>query len=227
MSMLKKLKSLFIEEDENDKKGQTSSKKEDQPEKEVVKPEEPTLSMEDIEVPENITGKPDPKFIDILLKAIEKNNMEGFDYLEYKQSLQSLQKMDMDEETRYKSAFAMAKTMGATPKSLLSSAQNYVSILKKEEGKFKDALNNQRNKQIKGRETKIKQLESVVAEKLKTIEKLNKEIEANKKKLEEIKGQINKSAAKVESTNESFNLAYNIVLKQILDDVNRMKSYLE
>ncbi|MEJ6694063.1 MAG: hypothetical protein QNK55_08895 [Saprospiraceae bacterium] len=33
-------------------------------------------------------GKADPKFIDILLKSIEKNNLGGFDYIEYLSSLQ-------------------------------------------------------------------------------------------------------------------------------------------
>ncbi|MEJ6614169.1 MAG: hypothetical protein QNK64_04450 [Saprospiraceae bacterium] len=33
-------------------------------------------------------GKADPKFINILLKSIEKNNLGGFDYIEYLSSLQ-------------------------------------------------------------------------------------------------------------------------------------------
>ena len=51
----------------------------------------------------------DQKFIDVLMKAIEQNNKEGMDYLEFKNSLQSLSKLAMDEATRFKSAFIMGK----------------------------------------------------------------------------------------------------------------------
>ena len=57
--------------------------------------------------------------------------MEGFDYLEYKQSLQSLEKMNMDNQTRYQSAFAMAQTMGAKAKNLIDSAQYYLKVMQK------------------------------------------------------------------------------------------------
>ena len=53
-------------------------------------------------------GTPKEKFTNILFGAIEANDLEGFDYLEYKESLQSLAKMNMDEETRYKSALVPA-----------------------------------------------------------------------------------------------------------------------
>ena len=59
-------------------------------------------------------GKADPKFINILLKSIEKNNLGGFDYIEYLSSLQKLDNMAMDEATKYKSTFVMAKTMSVT-----------------------------------------------------------------------------------------------------------------
>ena len=110
--MLKKLKSLFIVEDESNAKG-TVEKKEPEVIQDKSKSGEEPIPSGDISVPVD-DGKIDQKFVDVLLKAIDNQNMEGFDYLEYKQSLQSLSKMDMDESTRYKSAFAMAKTMGAT-----------------------------------------------------------------------------------------------------------------
>jgi predicted nucleic acid-binding Zn-ribbon protein len=226
--MLKKLKSLFVVEEEGDKKKEI--KPEQPKEQNIPQKDEEDFEVEvslDIPTPIDPTKKPDPKFVDILLKAIEKNNMDGFDYLEYKQSLQSLQNMNMDEPTRYKSAFAMAKTMGATPEKLLESANHYIAVLKKEESKFKDALVNQRNTQIKGREAKIKSMEQSIAQKKEQIEKLKAEIDASTKKLDSIKSEINKSAAKVEATNERFHLALNVVMGQIANDLEQMKSYLK
>ena len=226
--MLKKLKALFVVEDESDKikeeNVKTNHKNQQKASSESSTPSK-DVKLE-IPVPSDPQGKPDPKFVDVLLKAIEKNNLDGFDYLEYKQALQSLQNMNMDEGTRYKSAFAMAKTMGATPKKLMSSANHYLKVLQDEEKKFREALVNQKTKQIKGREQKITSVESSLKQKKAQIEKLTKEIEDSEKELKSIKDQINKSAAKVESTNERFRLAYNLVIGQIKEDMTKMKSHL-
>ena len=131
--MLKNLKSLFIVEEQN------------APEKPAEDPK-PTVtpSPKIAESREGDPGKITQKFIEVLFKAMESNNLDGFDYLEFKQSLQSLSKMPMDEATRFRSAFAMAETMGATTQQLLSSANHYIDVLKSEETKFEKALANQR-----------------------------------------------------------------------------------
>lgn len=226
--MLKKLKSLFIV-DEDDKAGanspaETKDKIETAPEPET--PEElADVPVESSPLPPN--SKPDGKFVNVLLKAIDANNLEGFDYLEYKQSLQSLAKMDMDEATRYQSAFAMAKTMGATPKRLVDSAAHYLKVLDKENTKFKDALKNQRAKQVGGREQKVRDLEKSIVDKQKQIEKLTKEIAAAQQSLGEVKQTINQAAAKVELTNSQFQLAYQSVVGQIKSDMDKMKKFLK
>ncbi len=227
--MLKKLKSLFVVEDIKDIENNTTVKADD---KSSVKSasststgsSSPTLSG--VEPPTDLSGKPDPKFLDILLKSIEKNNMEGFDYLEYKQALQNLKGVDMDEGTRYKSAYAMAKTMGAEPKSLLESATFYQTILEQEQSKFLDALAKQKTQQIKGREKSLKSIETSITEKEAKIEKLKQEITASQEKLTTIKNEINQSAAKVESTNQRFHIALKVVKSQIDDDIDKMKQYL-
>ena len=113
MDMLKKLKSLFIVEEEgNNSSAQTTEVVQNQENRqEVVAPV--STPHEPISPVVSQSGKNvDPKFIDILMKAIEENNLEGFDYLEFKSSLQSLAKMSMDDATRYQSAMAMAKSVG-------------------------------------------------------------------------------------------------------------------
>ncbi len=222
--MFKKLKNLFVVEDENSSSTESTSVNKQSTSKDSSStsadiPDPPTVS---------VTGKKaDAKFVDVLLKSIEAANLDGFDYLEYKQSLQSLTDMEMDEATKYKSAFAMAKTMGATPTKLVTSAKHYLTVLKKEELKFKEALKNQREKQITGKEEEIKNHQRLAQEKEKQIEKLKKEIDIHNKKLEQIKSTINQSAAKVEATNERFLVALHLVRSQIENDMNKMESYLQ
>ena len=226
--MLKKLKSLFIVEDESAAKKPKESPKKKQAanvEPQQGSAEAPTQGTKP-QMPKPDGGKTDPKFVDVLLKAIEANNIDGFDYLEFKQSLQNLSSVEMDEKTKYQSAYAMAKTMGATPGKLVNSARHYVNILKKEEAKFAQALQNQRQKQVQEREQGLKNKEKLILDKQKRIEQLQKEIEADKKSLEGDRAKISQSIAKVEATKQGFVNAYNSVLGQIEADIEKMNSYI-
>jgi len=209
--MFDKLKKLFVVEDGSAASSSpTSSGVESMPSTEnvsgpsVSKTPEMTIEVNAAE------GTPDQKFIDILLKSVEKNNMDGFDYLEYKQSLQSLANMAMDDATRYNSALAMAKTMGASKETILSSAGHYLGILKQEEEKFKAALVGQK---------------SMVEQNQQQVESLLKQIEEDKARLEQMKNEISEAASKIQATANNFMSAYNLVVGQIVEDVDNIKNF--
>ncbi|GLR19404.1 hypothetical protein GCM10007940_40200 [Portibacter lacus] len=211
--MLKRLKSLFIIEEENNTP--TAPKKVEAKKKPIIN-----------DVPINKNAKSSDKFITNLLKAIESNNLEGFDYLEYKQSLKSLSQMDMDEATKFNSAFAMAKTMGANKKILIDSANHYLSILKTEESKFNDAYEKQQHKQVGIRQEKLISIESSIKKKEEQIKKLQEEIKNSKKEFELKKNEINEASAKVAQTRDEFIASYKSVSDQISNDIERMNKYL-
>jgi len=236
--MLKKLKGIFVVEDPNAPK--PTKVEEKTKAKSTVVIETSTDTRPSATVTSNpstpsptpqpkttASSKPDSKFVDILLKAIESNNQEGFDYLEYKQSLQSLGNMDMDEMTKYQSALAMAKTMGATPTKLISSAKRYIQVLDNEGAKFKQASANQRTKQVTGKEEEIKTHQKAIKEKEALIQKLTKEIAQHKTQLEKTKKTIANAANKVQLTTDKFMTAYNVVKGQILTDIENMEKFLK
>ncbi len=232
--MFKNIKSLFIVEEEDPKKPEKKTQeveKFDSNKQPVDKPKgtntpQPNPTPKPILDPA-LANKPDNKFLDILFKAMEKNNPPGFDYMEYRNSLNSLSKMPMDEATKYKSAYAMAQTMGATPKKLVDSAQHYVSVLKTEEKKFQAAMANQNNVKVVQNKEQIKMLSKTIQEKTAQIKKLTQEIEAHQKKIEAIQKTIDDSSMKVETTKTRFDASINFVLKQINLDVANMKKYLK
>ena len=225
--MFKKLKSLFIIEDEDAGKktpeqgGQTGSSS-DSAEASTVKIEKPIFDKDNPP-----KGKVDEKFINRLLGAIEEANLEGFDYLEYKQALQNLAKMEMDEATKFQSTLAMAQTMGASSASLKDSAGHYLKILKQEENKFLDAFRNQVQRHNDDHTNQLKSLELSISNKQKQIEQLKKEVESETKQLEEKRAAVEKSKAKVNATKDSFYHAYHIVAQQIQDDLDKMNQYLK
>ena len=156
--MFKNLKSLFIIEEEDKSKGEKPTK---ETPKAQVTPKKPIAPMKDAPIQAG-PGQVSKKFTDVLLNAMQGANLDGFDYLEYKQSLNSLKKMSMDEATQYQSAYAMAQTMGATPEHLVKTAQHYINVLQTEEKKFEEALVAQKSKQIGSKEQEIKTLECTI-----------------------------------------------------------------
>ena len=234
--MLKNLKKWFVVDDEEFKK-KMGGEKEASADSDIV-PSRPTKKATPStnktttnpttpRTTTGATGKATSKFTDILLKAMEANNLDGFDYLEYKQSLHKLAKMPMDEPTRYQSAYAAASTMGATPQQLMETAGFYIDILKKEESKFAQALANQKSRQIGDKEQLIKQHDNLIKEKSQQIEQLKKEIADHQAKSEQMKKSISSATVKVETTKNNFVASYNLVISQIQTDIANMKKYLK
>ena len=226
MDMLKKLKSLFIVEEEGSiSSSQTSEAIQNQENNDesaapVSTPSDPVVQMSTQAV-KNV----DPKFIDILMKAIEENNLEGFDYLEFKSSLQSLAKMSMDDATRYQSAMAMAKTLGASPDKILQSANHYLAVLKKESDKFQQAVEGQKAKLDQDQQAGVKGLQQSIVTKEQQIVQLTKEIESEKANLAKMQADIQQGAAKITDTATRFSQAYNLVKKQITDDISLITTH--
>lgn len=218
--MFKNLKSLFVvEEEQPTKVTQKEAGPTDQPESVVTREAAPTGSVSE--------GKVDEKFLEVLFKAMENNNAEGFDYLEFKQSLQSLQKMPMDEATRYQSAYAMAETMGATPQGLLQTAAHYLKILETEEQKFEKAVDNQRDQQINHRLEQHQGLQKTIQAKQQQIEQLKAEIEGLQAQADELMGTVEAAKVKVESTKNDFIASYEALVAQIKSDIEKMQQYLK
>ncbi|GJM31290.1 MAG: hypothetical protein DHS20C18_02910 [Saprospiraceae bacterium] len=225
--MFKNIKSLFIIEEEDQSKP-TPNKKGEPHTKSAQKIPDPGLSSKTKPAPTKASpGQVKGKFTEILFKAMEQHNLDGFDYLEYKQSLKSLEKMAMDEKTRYQSAFAMAQTMGASPEKLIQTAQHYLDVLKKEENKFGKALVSQKEKQIGSKEDQIAQLAQIIQEKNEQIRKLTLEIEQHQKQATHLKEQIGAASVKVESTKNDFIASYQALVNQIVKDMDNMKNYLK
>jgi len=220
--MLKKLKSIFIIEEEGAQKPPVKESKSTSASSSSQK----TTKSSSTASPAPSDGTPEEKFVNILLEAVEKNNVEGFDYLEYKQSLQSLSKMNMDEATQYKSAFAMASTMGVDKAKLVSSVKRYLSVLKNEEVKFNKALANQIDQKVGQRKNDLKKLTDTIAQKEKQIQQLQKEIEQHKKDLGTLEAEMKKAAGKVDGTKANFYASYKVVTDQMEADLKKINQYL-
>jgi len=219
---LSKLKGIFIIQPPSDgNASEATSTKIDSNTKLAV-----TIAKTDTDT-EISKGKVSDKFYEILFGAMETNNQPGFDYLEYKKSLQTLSKMPMDEPTRYSSAYAAAQAMGVSSQVLNDSAQFYLNVLMKEDSKFQESVNIQRQKQIGSKEKSIMDLDATIKAKGDQIAKLTQEIAAHQEDMGKMKAEISEAVVKIETTLSDFHATYSDLINQIGQDVENMKKYLK
>ncbi|SEL70048.1 hypothetical protein SAMN04487910_3101 [Aquimarina amphilecti] len=229
--MLKNLKSLFIVDDSEEENKETSESTE---KVDVNSDKKPAASAASIPPPlpnnpvsSSSEGMLDTKIVEKLLQAIEKNNLEGFDYLEYKKSLKALEKMPMDEATKYRSAFATASTMGVTLDKLLQTTNFYVGVLDKENEQFIGAFKNQFDSKVSGREREIAQFESIIKEKSEQIKKLTEEIAKHQQQIGDLKAKVEESNSKINKTQNDFKVSYSHLKAQFEEDIVKMQKYLK
>lgn len=220
--MFDKIKKLFVVEDEEFKRQAAA---EAELSGKPVSTPGPTPSAVPSQPEEQLktSGTPDPKFIDILLKALEKENLAGEDYLEFKQGLQSLSGIAMDEATKYKSALAMSKSRGANSDKLMQSASHYIDVLKKEEAKFLDAAKGQQAKLHQEKVEGVNGLKQSIAEKEKQIESWKKQLELDKASLQKMEESVGQSETKIANTIANFQYAHKVITGQIAADMDNIK----
>ena len=221
MSVLKNLRSIFIVDNQEEKKekvdktANTSSTNDAKTAKQKVDP-----------AVEN-TGKRDDKIIDTLFNAMEKNNLSGFDYLEFKTAIQGLEKMVVDEATRFKSAFATASTIGVTMDKLIESADHYAKVLDKEKNKFIEAASQQSSNLIDNKNKELQQLLKTLEGKKKMIEQMQDELIKGEGRIKTIQDGIKNSTVKIDNTKRNFEASWSLLKNQIVTDIDKMRRYLK
>lgn len=166
------------------------------------------------------------KQVEFLLGAMEKANLEGLDYLEFKQSLEALNKMPMDEETRYKSAYAVAASMGANVHKLIQTADHYRQVLEKAKKEYETKnLKQERDKVEKSKKT-VLAFEAGVKKKRAQIEQLKKQIDAEERKMIDSISKAKQEIGALAKMEEEFAYSYKYIKSKIDKDVKNMREYL-
>ncbi|MBK8955136.1 MAG: hypothetical protein IPM34_06220 [Saprospiraceae bacterium] len=168
------------------------------------------------------------KFVSILSGALEKHNEPGFDYLEFRKALLSIQKLGgMDESAQYKSAFAAAHAMNVDENKLKSTAKKYLQVLEEEYKHFQLTANEYLKTQQANSESEGKRLTALIRDKETLIANLQKELDEHKKELVQINAALGQASAKVESNRIGFMKVYSQLVDQIQKDIQNMEQYLK
>ena len=161
-----------------------------------------------------------------LTKALEKNNLDGFDYIEFKQSLGRLRALNMDESTAYKSAFATASTVGLTKDKLLKTAEHYKKVLFNEKQQFDEALQKQMEQRVESKRTEVEKMKKQVEDYKAKIKQLEEKIAKAQSTIDHADEHIQAARQKIESTKEAFEATLQSILKEIDQDIENVNTLL-
>ena len=171
----------------------------------------------------------DRKFVEHFVDLLEKANLPGPDYFEYKQALKSMEGLGLGEEKQFQAAWASFKAMGG-PKDttiLKSSADQYLGILDKDRTSFLKDVEKAIKERVGALQDEQKKLEESNTAISQQIADLQKKIENNKNRLGQISGEVTEQSARINANKDSFELTYLSFVEQIKSDLNKINQYLK
>lgn len=224
--MLNKLKSLFVtevvEKESNLPKRDDMKENKSEPE---VQDSIDAAPREEVDVP--VGGQPSAEFMGILMNALQDARSEDFDYLHFKENLKSLDDLNFDQKTRFQTAFAIARNQGVNRELLIQSASFFLSVLSREEEKFKQTLEHQKNRRVMSKKDDIRKLREEIFKKQTEIEQLQEEIRKLESKIDGEKAELMNNRARIEKTSGDFSGTLAFLRKKIETDINNLKKYLD
>ena len=168
----------------------------------------------------------DSKSFQFLLSALEKNAIDAFDYLKFKQSLLAMKKLNMEEPLAIQSAFATANTMGLTKELLIKTAQHYKKVLENEKIQFDEALVKQINDRIESRRSETQKLYGIIEQCKEQIQKLEAKIAECEERIASTDSDIKDAEQRIMSSKEKFETTFNELTKLMDKDIDLYEQVL-
>ena len=167
----------------------------------------------------NMAGVADEKFVEMLWSVVSQNNFPGQDYFEFKQAIDSMSSLPIDEKSKFLTTFTIFQSQGCKKETLLSSLDKYMKIIQREQASFASEFESQRNEKVNSKLTQVEEAKKKVAE-------LNNQIiEANNFILTASQ-EAQQEEMKLQMTNANFNKSAEKVLGALQSDKEKINNYL-
>lgn len=214
-----RIKGLFIETEED----------EEAPKAKDTPPEDPKKSAPvPSAIPVDISaGKPDQSIIDNLALALEKSNLDGFDYFEFAKVIDQMSTTIPAEQVRYQAAFASAAAMGANKQKLIETADHYVDVLKEEADKFSTMVAVQTKETVTAKEESVKDIDAAIKEKADMITQLTNEINELTSNKTAILNEASENRIKIQKIQNDFAACLKVFLDKITGDKAKIEQYIQ
>jgi archaellum component FlaC len=184
----------------------------------------PVAAMPSMSIPNTV--KEDEEIKKQLTAALEQANQSGYDYFEMAQAVQAQASIIPSEALRYQASYAAAVPMGVTVDKLVSSAQFYLSVLKKKEDEFNKTVEGHMAEAVTSRENEITQFDGDMQKKAEQIKKLTDEINDLQQRKTAIVNEVSAAKAQIEQVRNNFSATMKVFVDRINSDVDKIKQYL-
>jgi hypothetical protein len=176
---------------------------------------------------ETVSGAPDESVVKLLSDAIDKANIDGFDYYEFSQMLTALKPSLPSEQALFQTAFTSSKVMGATKEKLIQTAGVYLELLNKKAQEFEGACLDAVENLVTSREKELKAMDIAIQEKAAAIQALTEEINNMTAQKTQITNEIGKSQLKIDTHRNNFTATLQTFTSRINGDIEKINKYIQ
>ena len=194
----------------------------DSPEKESKKAKENASTIAPVtqQSVTNMAGVVDEKFVEMLWSVISQNNIPGQDYFEFKQAVDSMSSLAIDERSKFLTTFTIFQGQGCKKDTLLSSIDSYMRVIKSELSSFNAEFESQRQQKVTA---KLAQVEKAK----KNVEELNREITEANNFILTASQEAQQEEMQLQMTAHNFERSAEKVLGTLQVDKDKINNYIQ
>ena len=183
----------------------------------AIQPEHPYVASQTVN---NIAGVADDTFVKRLWQAIAENHKPGQDYFEFKQSLDAMASLPIDEKNKFLSVFMIFKQQGCKKETITSSIDVYENVIKKEQATFAEEYEATHTEKVKSKQAQIEEAK-------KKVEDLNKQIVDANTFILTASQEAQQDELKLQMMSANFNQSAEKVLASLESDKNKINTYIQ
>lgn len=158
------------------------------------------------------------KFKQYFEKLFRDANIPGPDYFEFSKMIDAMNSIT-DEKSRYSAAYAGLNVQGLDKTKLLSTAADYLQVLKTDAANFDSTVDAALREKVHDKQEEIK-------EKNKRITLLSQEIEDLHAQIKSLNAEIKDNEEKIESNSGAYKSEMEIMTGRILQDIEKIKLHI-
>ncbi len=175
----------------------------------------------------NTTGTVDKKFTEHFEQLLKEANIPGPDYFEFKQAMNNMSGMPLDEPTKFKVAYASLSPQGLTKEKITASLDTYIKLLQEDKINFDNEIKEKQASEIQTRDEQISSYAALNESATKEIVALTEKINANNVEINRLKSEQFNTQNKLSTSSNNYNTSYSVFLNDLNADVTKITNYIQ
>lgn len=167
-----------------------------------------------------VQGVADTKFIDLLESVIEKNNQPGQDYFEFKQAVENMNALPMDEKTKFLTVYQVLSLQGCTKVNLISSLDKYISLVQSEKTSFDEEMKSEYTAKVQSKLLKAEEAKKELDGLTKRLSELNSSILA-------LSQEAQAEEMKIRATESNFKASADVIISEMISDKEKINNFIQ